>query len=447
MSNTCSLPSTAYTLRPDQARTVQQLREAARAHRRLLCVGPTGFGKSVLIAAIARGHVDHGGRVLVVVHRLELVSMLAARLRAQGLVVGEIRPGSVPFPAPVQVASLQTLLAREHVPEASMLLWDEAHHVMADEWSRLWRSYPDALFIGFTATPMLADGSGLGGAFDAMVVAASKQELRDAGVLVPCEVYAPDDALESSELAWDPVAAYQLKTPGEQAVLFARSVEVAIQYACTFRDEGIPAAAIWGDMPMRERELALAEFDAGHTRVLTNVAILTEGWDCPQTSVVILTRRVGHLGLYDQMVGRALRAAPGKTRAVLLDAVGATHMHGPPDEERRYSLEGRGLRRAVDVPDVRFCPVCGTPVVAPPCGECGHVGELRHRKPRVLGLPIMRFAKKRAEDDEARALTLSRWIANARAKGWKEGQALHRFKAVYGSFPSPSLTARARSLI
>jgi superfamily II DNA or RNA helicase len=160
--------------------------------------------------------------------------------------VGEIRPGAVPFPASVYVASLQTLLRRETLPDATMLLWDEAHHVLADEWAALWRSYPDALFMGFTATPMLASGDGLGAAFDSMTVAASKQELRDAGVLVPAEVFAPEDALQSGELAQDPVIAYEKYCPGEQAVLFAPTVNVAIQYACAFRGEGISAAAIWG---------------------------------------------------------------------------------------------------------------------------------------------------------------------------------------------------------
>lgn len=433
-------------LRPDQTRTVDLLRVAAQQGP-TLCVGPTGFGKGVLIAEIARRVVELGGSALVVVHRLELVQDLAGRLRNQGLRVSEIHPGAVPFPAPVQVASVQTLLARGTLPPATVLIWDEAHHILAEEWARIWRSYPGTLILGFTATPMLADGTGLGAAFSQLVVAASKEELRAAGVLVPCEVFAPEDALASNELAWDPVLAYQSQTPGEQAIFFERTVEIAIQRACVLRGEGIPAAAVWGDMPTADRERAMKQFQSGELRCLTNVALLTEGFNHPPASVAVLCRRVGHLGLYDQMVGRVLRAAPGKTRAVLLDAVGATHMHGPPDEERRYSLLGRGLRRAVDVPDVRFCPVCGSVVTSSECEECGHAGEMRHRPPRVLGLPVTRFAKKRQEDDEARALTLSRWMAHARSKGWKSGHALHRYRATYGAFPSRSVQLRALSLL
>jgi DNA repair protein RadD len=434
-----------YTLRPDQQRALDEARAHVEAGRRsVLIVGPTGFGKSVLIADIARRHVELGGRVLAVVHRIELVQQLAGKLRDAGLQVSEIHPGATAFPASAQVASIQTLLAREVSFEPTLMIWDEAHHVLAETWNKLLP--PSGLIVGLTATPMLADGTGLGSVFSSMVVAASRQELRDSGVLVPCEVISPDRALGPRELAQDPVDAYQTHTPGEQAILFAPSVETAIQYACAFRDASVPAAAVWGDMPTKDRERVMAEFRAGSLRVLTSVAILTEGFDHPPTSVCILARGVGHLGLYDQMVGRVLRAAPGKARAVLLDLTGATHHHGPPDEERRYSLDGRGLRRAEDLPDVRFCPVCGSPVAGKECETCGHAGEMRHRPPRVLGLPIQRFARIRQDDDDARARRLGRWIAQARARGWKEGQALHRFKAAYGDFPSRALVARARNL-
>jgi hypothetical protein len=291
-----------YTLRPDQQRALDEARAHVEAGRRsVLIVGPTGFGKSVLIADIARRHVELGGRVLAVVHRIELVQQLAGKLRDAGLQVSEIHPGATAFPASAQVASIQTLLAREVSFEPTLMIWDEAHHVLAETWNKLLP--PSGLIVGLTATPMLADGTGLGSVFSSMVVAASRQELRDSGVLVPCEVISPDRALGPRELAQDPVDAYQTHTPGEQAILFAPSVETAIQYACAFRDASVPAAAVWGDMPTKDRERVMAEFRAGSLRVLTSVAILTEGFDHPPTSVCILARGVGHLGLYDQWSG------------------------------------------------------------------------------------------------------------------------------------------------
>lgn len=434
-----------FTLRPDQERALREARtKVSEGHRAVLIVGPTGFGKGVLLSDIASRHVALKGRVLAVVHRIELVQDLAGRLRRMGLLVGEIHPGATPFPAPVQVASIQSLLAREVDFEPTLMIWDEAHHVLAKTWNKLLP--PSGLIIGLTATPMLASGDGLGAVFTAMVVAASKEELRASGVLVPCEVISPDRALGPGELAQDPVDAYQAHTPGEQAIVFASSVDVAIQYACAFRDRGIEAAAVWGAMPAKAREDAMQGFREGRIRVLTNVAILTEGFDHPATSVCILARSVGHLGLYDQMVGRVLRAAPGKERAVLLDLTGATHVCGPPDEERRFSLEGRGLRRAKVFLDVSFCRVCGAVVGGPVCAVCEYAGPMAKRKPRVLGLPIQRFARIRKDDDDARAERLSRWLKLARSKGWREGQAYHRFHAAYGEWPTAALKSRARSL-
>lgn len=432
-------------LRQDQERALAGARASfAEGHRSVLIVGPTGFGKSVLAAAIAKGHIAQGGSVLAVVHRVELVEQLAAKLRAFGLDTGEIRPGAPRVDAPAQVASVQTLIARGQAPGASLMLWDEAHHVLARTWNSLVPATD--LLVGLTATPMLASGDGLGAVFSALVVAATRAELRDSGVLVPCEVIAPDRALDSGELAQDPVAAYLEHTPGEQGVLFAPSVEQAQVYADSFVSRGVPAACIWGDMRADERAETLRRFRDGSLRVLTNVAVLTEGFDHPATSVCILARGVGHLGLYDQIVGRVLRAAPGKSRAVLLDLTGATHTCGPPDEERRFALAGRGLRRAADVPEARFCPVCGGIVAEAACDQCGHAGEMRVRPPRVLGLPMQRFAHIRRDDEGARALRLSKWLAHARAKGWREGHAFNRFRAVYGQWPSRALVSRARGM-
>jgi superfamily II DNA or RNA helicase len=416
-----------FTLRPDQARALEEARaRVEEGHRSILIVGPTGFGKSVLLADIAKRHADLGGRVLAVVHRVELVQQLADVL-----------------PASAHVASVQALASRGLPLEPTMMIWDEAHHVMASTWNTILPE--DGLVLGFTATPMLADGSGLGAAFTAMVVAATRAELRESGVLVPCEVISPDRALGPGELAQDPVDTYLAHTPGEQAILFAPSVESAIQFARDFRDRGIQAEAIYGAMPADRRASTIAAFKAGRIRVLTSVAVLTEGFNHTAASVCILARGVGHLGLYDQMVGRVLRASPGKTRAVVLDLTGATHVCGPPDEERRFSLEGRGLRRAMDVESPRFCPVCGSVVSSDACETCGYAGDLRKRKPRVLGLPMDRFARFRAQDDEQAAKTLGRWLGVAASKGYRPGWAFAKFSAVYGRAPTAEIKRRARS--
>lgn len=424
-------------LRPYQLSAVERMRAAASGGARaVLLVQPTGTGKTRTLTEAVRGHVSRGGRPLWVAHRRELLSQAEDALRGGGLTPER----------DVWVRSIQELRVSGG-PPATMLVVDEAHHLPSSDWSQLrTEQYPDALLLGATATPERGDGRGLGALFDALVVGITVREAMAQGWLVPAEIVGPDRALDPGQLAQDPVDAYVEHAAGTRAIVFAPTVDLAQDYALRLRERGTTARAVYGAMPARDRTAVLAEYAAGTTRVLTSVGVLTEGFDCPATETVILARGFGTSGGYLQAVGRGLRPSPGKTRCLVLDLRGATHDHGPPDDERTFSLDGRGIRRAADEIDVRFCPVCGAPVVTDACETCGHAGEMRQRPPRVLGLPMQRFARVRQDDDEQRAVRLSRWLAHARSKGWREGQALHRYRAAYGDWPPRELVMRARSM-
>lgn len=413
----------------DRARAL--LREGKRA---ILITQPTGCGKTRTAVEACWGHVQQGGRPLFVAPRRELVQQATAALRQRGLDLAWVR-------------TIQELSRPgADIPPATMVVLDEARHYVADAWSELRQRLPDAIYIGLDATPERGDGRGLGGMFDALVEAITVRDAIAQGYLVPAETLRPERALGPNELAQDPVDAYQQHAAGTSAVVFASTVNQAIGYACEFRKRGISAAAVFGEMGERARDAALADYARGDVKVLTNAALLCEGWDAPRTETVIIARGFGTAGGYLQAVGRGLRPSPGKTRCLVIDLRGVSHDHGDPDEPRTWHLEGKAARRAGDDIDVRFCPVCGSPVVGTECEVCGHAGEMRHRPPRVLGLPVQRFARIRQDDDDARAERLSRWLKLARSKGWREGQAYHRFHAAYGEWPTAALKSRARSL-
>ena len=215
---------------------------------------------------------------------LGVSSRVIDRLEALGLRVGMILAGArADDAAEVQLASVQTITARQAVPPADLLVWDEAHHCAAETYRAIAARYPDAWHLGLTATPMRADGAGLGDAFDALVVGATVAELTRDGYLAPCDALAP--VAEVKGIAQDPVEAVRAHAPDRRVVVFQRSVEYSRD--CCARG-GPRWAHVDGKTPAGERAATLERFARGELDVLSNVFVLTEGWDCPAADVVVL---------------------------------------------------------------------------------------------------------------------------------------------------------------
>lgn len=447
-------------LRPYQLDAIQQARDRIAAGRvaPLLCA-PTGAGKSAIAAEIIRLHLekDPAHRVLVMAHRRELITQMSKTLLRMGLTdVGEIMPGVTPRPrAPVQVASIQTLRARDRFPPATMVVYDECHHMSSDDWSELTKGYPDAYRIGFTATPMRSDGRGMAPAFDSLVVVSTIKELTALGFLVPCRVIACKP-LKRPNMSHSPVDAYIDHANGMRTVVFADFVVNAEKFCAEFLERNIPAVVIHGELPQAQRDAALKAHANG--AVLINCMVLTEGWDSPATSCCILARGCGSVGTYLQIVGRILRAAPKdadyvKPEALLIDLTGRSFdMHGPPDTDRTYSLTGKGIRKKGELDaEPRYCPVCGQPLEddpdSYPCPVCAYAPSSQTDAPRYTGDELIeRYAGKRSEDNEKRIDTLARWYSEAKARGNRPWAAIAKYKAVYGTDPTREIQLAGEQL-
>lgn len=430
-------------LRPYQLDAIQQMRDKIAAGRRApLCVSPTGSGKTVMEAELVRLHLerDSSNRVLIVAHRRELINQIAGTLWNLGLRdIGKIMPGVPQCPgARIQVASTQTLRARNQHPHATMCIFDEAHHYSSDDWHMLALHYQNAIRVGFTATPMRSDGRGMAPAFDSLVVVATIKALTAIGFLVPCRVIAAADKdgnpLARPNLSHSPVDAYLAHANGMRTVVFADFVSNAEKFVTEFREKGVDAVIIHGKLTPSERKAALDAHARG--AVLVNCMVLTEGWDSPETAVCILAKGCGSVGTYLQIVGRVLRPASGKTEALLIDLTGRSFdKHGPPDDDRLYSLTGKGIRAKGegDIDDTVYCAICGQPCESWPCDVCGHMPEAQtQEEPVYTGDELKeRYSAKRKENDVQRVETLSRWFAEARARGHRPAAALAKYKAVY----------------
>lgn len=383
-------------LRPYQSELIANARRALRTHRRVLIQLPTGGGKTVIAAAMMHGAAERGMRAWFVVHRRELVDQTSKTLDKVGVEHGFCAAGfPVQYRKPVTVCGVQTLVGRvERLPKPDLIIWDEAHHCAAGTWKRVREAHPDAFHVGLTATPERLDGKGLDDAFAALVPGPSISWLIEQGFLSPYRVWShptPDvsdvrlrgadydpralEALvDAPHILGNAVQHYLDICPTAQAVAFCVSVNHAIHTRDAFRAAGVIAEELDGSAHPGHRRKMVAAFRRGDIKVLTSVDLFGEGFDLPELQAAILLRPTASLGLYMQQVGRALRAAPGKEFAVILDHAGNVARHGLPDEEREWRLQGRRKRKGKGGTPTKVCPGCFGTVhaAAATCEHCGH---------------------------------------------------------------------------
>jgi len=330
----------------------------------------------------------------------------------------------------------QMIQARE-LPVADWYVLDECHHLYGTPlWSKRVEACRGKPTLALTATPERGDGAALGNLADALVVAAQPRQLIADGFLVPCDVIAP--AGVTRQMSEDPVNAYQKHAPGQKAICFCRDVKHAQKVADDFRDAGIPAGCVDGRMPEELRAARLAAHRSGELLVLTNVQILTEGYDDPSVSCCILCAGVSSAGAFIQRVGRIVRPYPGKTRATVIDLRGSVFLWGLPDEDRVYSLEGKAISTGGDVTEaIRQCKVCqrvfrAKEYVDATCPSCGARSKGKP-DPRIRREVMQKVLATHTQDDKARKLKELERISFVR--GYKYGWVMKRFHLMYGHYP------------
>ena len=391
----------------------------------VLAVMPTGSGKTVTFASIVAASPVP---VALLAHRTELVSQISMTLARYGVVHRIIAPtGTVRsirqehfrefgryFDNPSArhaVAGVDTLIARaEHyeafAQQAGLWIIDEAAHVIGNppnKWGRAAAMFSNAKGIGFTATPVRADGKGLGraahGVFDKMVLGPSVGWLMSAGFLSAYRLIAKPSNINVADLAatasgdysqkvlrlrshesaivGDVVQEYIRHAAGKQGITFTVDVETANELAAAFVVAGIPAAAVSARTPEFERSRTIRAFRNGELKQLTNCDLFGEGFDVPGVEVVSLARPTMSLSLHLQQVGRALRPAPGKSHAIIIDHVGNWERHGLPDTPRPWNLNARESRRQREddgAPPLTSCLSCFLVFerkLLPTCPYCG----------------------------------------------------------------------------
>lgn len=340
-------------LRPYQEEAISRISSCLAESASTLLVLPTGTGKTRTAATYVQ---RRGGRVLWLAHRHELIeqgrdSLEEVTGRACSIEKADQRARGTD----VVVASVQTLkgerlaeFGRRFEPE--LIVTDEAHHSPSPSYRAIYDAFPRAKHLGLTATPDRHDERAMGLVFDSV---AFVYEIRDAikdGFLCPIralsvQVDAIDlhavgtvagdlnqgelDAIMSAEEALHGVVGAAREHAGDRrTIVFTTSVENAHRLAEIMnRYKPDSARAVDGATDARSRSTILRDHKAGQYQYLFNVGVLTEGYDDPQVSCIVLGRPTSSRALYAQMAGRGLRIAPGKADCLLVDLAGNAGRH------------------------------------------------------------------------------------------------------------------------
>lgn len=458
-----------YILRDYQARDVERLRAAfAAGFTAPLYVLPTAGGKTVVFCHIAESAAALGRRILILVHRKELLEQASQKLFDLNMPHGLIAPSRTMTKDLIQVASVDTLIRRlDRVKRPDLTIVDEAHHcIPGNKWGRVVSFYRNRI-LGVTATPIRMQGAGLGraagGYFDNLVCGPSISELISLGYLSAPIIYAPPVKVDlrgirmrhgdydQSELSFrmdkdvitgDAVSHYKRICPGAPAIAFCASLKHAEHVADKFRQEGISADFIHGEMSDSQREYRIKSLGNGQIKVLTSCEIISEGTDIPVVTTAILLRPTQSIGLFIQQCGRTLRIHPGKKCSYILDHVNNSARHGLIDENRNWNLDAHQKQKGDKEEVIRIsqCPKCyaAYPPYRPRCPLCGFIRPKQEREyEEVAGElePIQREAfnqeieRRRRLSERAACDSFEALERLAAQRGYKPGWAAHVWRS------------------
>lgn len=377
----------------------------------ICCVLGCGGGKSVIQGTIAANANKKGNRVLFLVHRKELCEQIRNTFTCCGVDWDLTTVGMV-----------QTVT--RHISELDkpdIIITDECHLSTAKSYANIYNAFPDALKLGFTATPCRLNQGGLGNVYDALVQGVSTRWLIDNGHLSDYKHYSlqladtsglhtkggefvsseVQELMEGKLIYGETVNNWLRIAKGKKTLVYCSSVTSSRETAEHFINQGISAAHLDGNTSAEVRADIMQQFRAGKVQVLCNCELFSVGLDVPDCECVILLRPTQSLTLYIQQAMRCMRADknnPDKV-GIIIDHVGNVYRHGFVDDNRNWTLDVK-KRKAENLIKIKECPQCfavysADKTACPECGyECHIVKQTKDKKTVEIDLQEV----KRQED-------------------------------------------------
>jgi superfamily II DNA or RNA helicase len=359
---------------------------------------PAAVSKTLIFCTILKSVHQKGKKAIMVVRGVQLIEQASQRLDREGVPHGVMQAGHWRnFPhEPIQVCSIDTLYRRKIVPQADLVVIDEAHLASSDGFKWLVDQYPEAFFLPVTATPWVKKG--LRHIADVIVKPISMQGLIDEGYLVPARYLIPTKLdlsnvkidrkthdyqtnelsayMKAPNLFGDIVRGYVKHGENRPALAFAVDISHSLMIVQAFNEHNIPAAHIDANTKMEDRESIIKALENREIQVISSVGVLTTGVDIPCVSCIIMARPTKSYNLYIQALGRGTRPHKDKDDFIVLDHANNVIEHGMICSEKDVDLDGKISEPRESNPII--CQVCYTafekdeyadePYLCPHCG-------------------------------------------------------------------------------
>lgn len=445
------------TLRPHQARAIEAIRQSlGKGNRRVVCQGPTGFGKTLTAAKVIEGALDKGNRVIFTAPAVSLIDQTVKAFENEGIRDIGVMQANHPRTdtlARVQVASVQTL-ARREIPDAALVIVDECH-LRAKVIEDLMDSRDDVFFIGLSATPW---AKGMGRRWQDLVIPCTIGELIEAGYLSQFTAYAPDipdmtgvkvskgdyaegdaaEVMQGNALMASVVETWLEKGENRPTLLFGVNRAHAKALSDEFERAGVATAYVDAFTDTVERSLIERRFRAGEVKIACSVRTLTTGVDWPVSCIIDAAPTKSEM-LHVQKIGRGLRVNPGTEDLLILDHAGNSLRNGLVTDIHHDTLDrtapGERQERKPSEKLPKECANCAALHTGLTCPFCGH-----ERKP-VSGVEtvdgeLVELTPARAKADKSekqRFYSMALWMADQR--GYKRGWAANKYRERFDVWP------------
>lgn len=398
-------------------------KEFSEKKKRLLVVAPPGAGKGTIIGYQASTAAKRGLRVLIFMHKRELVIQQAKRIANQFGYhkIGFYLSGVKCREMPIMIGTVQTMTKRK-ISDFDLIILDEGHRIKTNQHQLIYDKFKDKYFIAFTATPFRGDKKGFSKEFDSIVQFITYNELVQKKALVPTVVNSPKispdldgvhiklgefvdkelfDKFNEERIYRGVVEKWIELANGKKTIIFnVNDKSHSKKTAEWFQKYGIDARAIDSDTPMKEREELLDQFAKNKYPVLCNIGLFTEGISIDDTECIVFNVATKVLTKWVQAAARGSRPvfnedmsdwAKGpdgkyiKPHCLIIDFGGNAKRFGYVDDYDIIPFTLDGTPPVKKEAALKDCPVCDRSVYVQTrvCPDCGHVFEIKNKDKRI----------------------------------------------------------------